>query len=352
MKTIKSILWISVASLVLLLFIVEQQNKNHKLTDSPSKKDWQEPNDWFFNQRAYPSTNIDLKSYTKAKQQVLEMRKTKQNPLEFEYVEVPNISGRVVDIEMFDGDENKILVGTASGGVFVTENNGISWEAITDDIQSLSIGDIAIAPSNQDILYVGTGEPNAGGGSLAYDGTGIYKSLDQGETWNPTNLDYNGSISRIVVDSENPDIAYAGLMGRLFQNDSERGLYRTIDGGDTWEKTLYIDDSTGVIDIVMDPFDNSTLYCATWTRVRRPSFRDYGGIGSGIYKSTDGGISWSLLSNFPNNTENLGRIGLAISKSSSPAKLYAIYSSGDGPLLGFSSSEDGGENWIEHNIGK
>lgn len=314
-----------------------------------SKKNWLEPNDWFYNQRAYPDGKVNIDQYRKAQQKALDMRgQLSKSPLEYKPVIVPNISGRVVDIEMLE-DQQTVFVGTASGGVFRSKDQGATWNPISDEIPSLSIADIEIT-SNPELIYVATGEPNAGGGSLAYDGTGVYKSIDGGDSWTSTSLDYTGSIGKIVSDPDDPQKVVAGLMGRLFENNAERGIYLTEDGGDSWTQTLYIDDSTGVIDVIMDPLNSKILYCATWTRVRRPAFRDYGGTGSGIYKSIDGGMSWELLTSYANNQDDLGRIGLAMSENLEENKLYAISSFGSGPMKGFSVSSDGGQTWSEKSI--
>ncbi len=339
---------IAVVSIAALsLFFVDYPFSDSQ--DTPPKKNWQEPNDWFYVQRAFPDGKIQVDQYVKARKKALDMKaENLKSPLDYVPVEVPNISGRVVDIEML-GDQQTIFAGTASGGLFRSTDQGESWEAFSDQVPSLSIADLEIS-TDPNVMYLATGEPNAGGGSLAYDGSGIYKTTDGGLNWNPTALDYVGSIGKIVIDPENEDKVIAGLMGRLFENNSERGIYLTTDGGATWQQTLYINDSTGVIDIVMDPMDANIVYCATWTRVRRPAYRDYGGTGSGIFKSTDGGFTWNLLDAYPNNQENLGRIGLAMSQNLEQNKLYAISSLGNGPLNSFSVSDDGGESWDQKSI--
>ena len=143
----------------------------------------------------------------------------------------------------------------------------------------------AIAPSNSDILYCGTGEANAGGGSLCYDGAGIFKSIDAGTHWSYAGLDVTRNTGRIAIDPKNPDRVFAATMGDLFGNNPDRGLYRTTDGGLTWQNVLFSDDSTGAIDVVIHPLHSDTVFATLWTRVRRPDRRQYGGVASGIYRS-------------------------------------------------------------------
>jgi photosystem II stability/assembly factor-like uncharacterized protein len=248
---------------------------------------------------------------------------------------------------MHPDDISTIYAGAASGGLFKSTNGGFSWVPIFDEAISLSIGDVEIAPSDPDILYVGTGESNAGGGSLAYDGYGVYRSDDGGSTWQHLGLEATGSVGRVVIHPGNPDTAFVAAMGRLFSDNADRGVYRTQDGGTSWEKVLYISDSTGAIDLVIDPEEPDILYAAMWERVRRPDRRKYGGPGCGIYKTTDGGDSWSELTNgLPGF--NKGRIGIDISQSDRNT-LYAIYADEIGYFKGVYKTTNGGNTWVQTN---
>lgn len=243
---------------------------------------------------------------------------------------------------------NTYYAAAASGGVFKSTNAGTTWQAIFDNEPTLAIGDIAIAPSDEDIIYVGTGEPNAGGGSIAYDGNGVYRSDDSGETWSQIGLEQTGSISKIIVHPTNPDIAYAGAMGHLFTTGPDRGLFRTLDGGQNWEKVLFINDSTGIIDIAIHPNNPNILYASAWQRVRTAYRRAYGGPSSGIYKSIDGGNTWLQLTlGLP---ETAGRIGITISPSF-PNVLYAMYEhETSGYLKAVYRSSNNGNSWVKREL--
>ncbi len=309
------------------------------------------PGEWGFRQRAYPNGEINRKAFSEAmaflqskKDALYELGKYGMEVNEWEFCGPTNIGGRVTDIEVAN---NYVYVAAASGGIFRTINNGGYWESIFDDAASLSIGDMAVAPSDPMIIYAGTGEPNAGGGSLTYDGNGVYKTTDGGDSWHHKGPENIGSIGRMVVSAENPDVCYVGAMGYLFENNPERGVYRTRDGGETWENVLHINDSTGIIDMAINPVSPDTVYAAAWQRVRRPNRRSYGGPSSGIYRSIDGGDTWSELTNGLPNTA--GRIGITVSKSN-PEILYAFYTDANtANVEGIYKTTDYGESWFPVN---
>ncbi len=330
--------------------LISDFNKNAVSAEIDSPEEEHTPNDWQFRQRAYPSGSIDSKAYFSA----LSFRKDKsaekksllrngQNMTPWEFGGPTNIGGRITDIEMAGSNPTAIFVGAASGGIFKSVDDGTTWLPIFDDQMNLSIGDMAIAPSNESIIYVGTGEANAGGGSLAYDGNGVYRSNDGGDSWIHLGLDSIGSVGKVVINSKDPDNCFVGAMGYLFENNNDRGVYRTSDGGNSWENVLFINDSTGVIDMAIHPANTDTIYAATWERVRRVDRRSYGGPSSGIYRSIDGGDSWQELTNgLPASS---GRIGIAISESN-PEILYAIYAADpSGNIQGLYKSIDDGNTW-------
>ena len=315
-------------------------------------KETEKPNEWFFRQRAYPENSINRDAYKAGIKKAMEQRKTLTDKASVWEFEGPvNIEGRITDIELLPGNSQVIFIGSASGGVFKSENAGISWIPVFDDMPSLSIGDIAISPSNPDVIYVGTGEANAGGGSLAYDGLGVFKSVDGGQTWQYAGLEDCGSVGRVAVDPDNPDIVYVAAMGRLFSNSSKGGVYKSTDGGQTWEQKLFISDSTGAIDIVINTMHPDTVFAAMWERVRRPERRQYGGETSGIYRSADGGETWTELTNgLPVNGNDKGRIGIDLC-AFNPKIIYAVYADKTGYFKGVYKSQDNGNSWIKRDNG-
>jgi photosystem II stability/assembly factor-like uncharacterized protein len=245
-----------------------------------------------------------------------------------------NMGGRITSISVFEEDPSTYWVATASGGLLKTTNNGITFEHQFDRENTVSIGDVCVAPSNRDIIYVGTGEANPRN-SVSY-GDGVYKSTDGGKTWTNVGLNKSFQIGKILVHPKDPNIVYVGALGRLWGPNEERGLFKSTDGGKTWRKILYVDDRTGVIDMRMSPADPNTLIVATWERKRdeydgyfdNPPVPDqYGPVvthapGTALYKTTDGGENFRKLTNgLP--TVKMGRIGLDWSRKN-PNVVYAI----------------------------
>ncbi len=231
------------------------------------------------------------------------------------------MSGRVSDIAVHPENSRVFYVGYASGGVFKTENSGNTMYPVFDHQDALGIGDIAISKANPNILWVGTGENNSSRSS--YAGAGVFKSDDAGESWEYVGLRNSQHIGRIITHPTNEDIAWVASLGALYSYNSERGIYKTTDGGETWDRTLFINDSTGVIDLVIHPENPQILWAASWERERAAWNFKEGGEGSAIYKSTDGGETWTKSVNgFPQG-DFVGRIGLDVSHSN-PDVIYAI----------------------------
>lgn len=250
--------------------------------------------------------------------------------------------GRITDLEVVPGTSAHIYIGAASGGVWKSENHGTTWEPIFDDAANLSIGDIALAPSDPLEMWVGTGEANNRNSSPW--GEGIYHSSDGGKTWALRGLEETRHIGRVVVHPSNPDVVWVAAVGHLFGPNEERGVFKSTDRGMTWRKVLYVDENTGAIDLALDPADPSTVYAATYQRRRRAWGFNGGGPGSGIYKSRDGGESWAELSGgLPEG--DMGRIGLAVS-ARNPNLVMAVVEAEDG---GVYRSEDKGETWRKVN---
>lgn len=246
--------------------------------------------------------------------------------LKWQFLGPVNISGRCTDIAVAEprGKSYIMYVATASGGVWKTINEGVTWEPVFEQQASTAIGDIALDPQNQQVLWVGTGEANIFRSSQA--GCGIYKTTDGGKTWKNMGLENTFTIARIVINPKNSDIVYVAASGHEWTTNPDRGVYKTSDGGNTWEKVLYVNEMTGAIDLVMDPSDPNTLYASTWQRIRKKwndprTEETYSG--SGIWKTTNGGKSWEQINVGIPEPKFRGRIGLDIARSN-PKVVYAF----------------------------
>ncbi|MDE2148666.1 MAG: glycosyl hydrolase [Gammaproteobacteria bacterium] len=256
----------------------------------------------------------------------------------------PFIGGRVVAVTGVPGERNLFYMGAVDGGVWRSTDYGVKWVNLTDSKlppgASNSIGAIAVAPSNHKIIYAGTGESDIRGDLIT--GDGVFRSDDAGKTWHAAGLADTHTISAIVVDPHNPDVIYAASMGHVFKPNSERGVFKSTDGGKTWGKILFVDAGTGAIDLVMDPKNPEVLYAAMWQAYRTPWTLQSGGPGSGLYKSSDGGAHWTEISRHPGFPHGvLGRIGVSVA-ASDPKVVYAIVQAKDGGVF---RSDDGGDSW-------
>ena len=269
-------------------------------------------------------------------------------PLRFRYI--GPVGNRIASVAGIAGDANTYYAGAASGGIWKTVDAGIHWTPIFDDQSVSSVGALAVAPSNPNIVWAGTGEPWIR--SHISVGNGLYKSTDAGRTWAHSGPDSASRTGRIVIDPANPDIVFAAAQGHSYGPEQERGVYRTTDGGRTWQRVLFVDANTGAIDVVMHPTDSRTLFAAMWQLELHTWGRESGGMGSGIYVTHDGGDTWTKLQGHGLPTHEIGKVGLAISRSN-PNRVYALIETGDGnPLHGRPTdngelwrSEDGGVNW-------
>jgi len=251
--------------------------------------------------------------------------------------------GRVDDVEALPDDPSTILVASATGGLWKSVNGGTTWKALFQHQSVSTIGDVAFAPSDPSVIWVGTGEPNNRQSTTW--GDGVYRSTDGGTTWTHVGLEETRQIGRVRVDPNDPGVAYVAAQGNLWKPNAERGVYRTRDGGKSWKKVLYVDTLTGATDLVVDPSDPRTLYAATYQRLRRTWGFNGGGPGSGIWKTTDGGDHWTELSGgLPSGPK--GRIALDIS-ASSPDVLYATVQHADSG--GVYRTDDGGATWTRVN---
>jgi len=249
-----------------------------------------------------------------------------------------NMGGRIDDFAAVESNPRVIYVATASGGLWKTANNGVTWEPLFDDQVTSSIGDVTVSPSHPDIVWVGTGEPNNRQSSSW--GDGVYKSEDGGRTWKKMGLGETHHIGRIAIHPTNPDVVYVAALGHLWGPNKERGLFRTTDGGKTWVNTKFIDENTGYVDLAIDLQNPSTLYAAAYQRRRTAFGFSGGGPGSALYKTTDGGETWIRLTNgLPEGPT--GRIGIDIYRSN-PSIVYAIIENKSGGVF---RSEDKGLTW-------
>ena len=271
---------------------------------------------------------------------------TKQmKPLEFRHI--GPVGNRLISVTGVAGDPMTYYVGAASGGIWKTVDGGIHWKPVFDKQRVHSIGALALAPSEPEVVYAGTGESFIR--SNVSIGNGVWRSTDGGTTWKHLGLKNTGRISRIIVHPTNPDIAYVAALGHGYTPQQERGIYKTIDGGATWKQVLHVDKGTGASDLVMDPFNPRILFAGMWSLEIRPWTRKSGGPGGGIYRSTDGGETWKKLKEKGLPKGEVGKIALAMTPAQQ-GRLYALIETGDGiPLNGKPTNT--GELWRSENRG-
>ncbi|HVS47039.1 MAG TPA: glycosyl hydrolase, partial [Verrucomicrobiae bacterium] len=231
----------------------------------------------------------------------------------------PFIGGRVVAIAGVPSNPNLFYFGGVEGGIWRSTDYGQEWTNISDGkLPGIadSIGALAVAPSNPRVIYAGSGESDIRGD---FDtGDGVYKSTDAGKTWQYAGLRDTHTTSALAIHPSDPNIVYASSMGHVFKSNTERGVFKTTDGGKTWKKILFVDDNTGAIDVVMDSHDPRVLYASMWQAQRQPWKLTSGGPGSGLYKTTDGGAHWTNISNHPGFAHGLlGRMGISVSPTNS-----------------------------------
>jgi photosystem II stability/assembly factor-like uncharacterized protein len=334
--------------ILVFLTVLSCKEDNVNLPQGPDKA----PGSWMYNQRAFPN-GINREAKALAIKQYKSMVKSSDSRFDKEWKQVGpiNIGGRITDISLHPTDKDIMYAGSSVGGVWKSIDRGYEWELIFEEEGGISIGNIEVSTNEPNTIYVGTGEANGSATSGAFFGNGMYKSTDAGETWQNIGLPKSDHIGRILVHPEDSDIVYVAVAGKLYGKNDERGVYKTINGGESWEQTLFISDSTAVIDISMSPLEPDVIFAASWERTRFAIGRTYGGMTSGLHRSIDGGESWELLTNgLPAPDTLTGRIGVAVSPSD-PNKIYASYTS-DPITNRFSavySSSDQGESWTELN---
>jgi photosystem II stability/assembly factor-like uncharacterized protein len=271
-------------------------------------------------------------------------KKKGKGPAEFESLKYrlvgPAVGGRVARVSGVVGNPLVYYAATASGGVWKSEDGGITWKSIFDDQPISSIGSIVVSPSNPNVIYVGSGEANIRGNVAA--GNGIYKSNDAGKTWQHVWVQ-EGQIGTMAVHPTNPDIAFAAVLGHAFGPNPERGVYRTKDGGKTWQQVLKKDNDTGASDVCIDPGNPSIVFAGFWQARRTPWGLTSAGPGSGLYASHDGGDTWKQLkSGSAGLPEGMwGKVGCAVAPSDG-RRVYALIEAEKGGLF---RSDDGGDSW-------
>ncbi len=344
--------------LVLILFVMSilliKENEKINFRGEFSSKDQKHsfPTEYEWVKRSFPYFKIDQEAQLDAINKTQEMRENsrlnkKSSTVKWELAGPLNIGGRISDIEFNPKQPNIVYAGAAAGGVFKSTDTGETWFPVFDDAPTLMIGDIAVDPINPDIIYVGTGEGN--GSHNNFPGIGVFKSTDAGLTWESVGLELTSNIGRVIVDPKNNNIVYVAAVGSNFFPHPERGLYKSTNSGESWENILFVDDTTGCIDIAIDPVDPNFLIASMWHRNRQPGYgqseTSFGPSG-GVFRSFDGGTNWEKLDDsngLPSIQQKIGRIGLSISPSD-PNNIYALYNDG-GIISGFYKSTNKGDSW-------
>jgi photosystem II stability/assembly factor-like uncharacterized protein len=322
----------------------------------PEEENPAEPAEWMWLQRANADGTIPPTAYREALAQArkIELDTARANPLlgfrQWESLGPSNIGGRLIDLVIDPLTPGTVYVAAGTGGVWKSTDGGATLTSVWPDDLSQSMGALAIGPDGT--LYAGTGEPDHGGGG-SYYGTGVYRSTDGGQTWASVGLTNTGAIGRIRIDPANPQRIFVAAQGRLFDTGGERGVFLSENGGTTWRQLLDgINNSTGAIDLAINPGNPDIILAALWDKLRFPDGREYGGPGSGVYRSADGGETWARLgAPLPAPETEPGRIGVAFADSD-PNRAYAISNDRIGNLTGFFVSTDAGATWTRPMTGE
>ena len=263
------------------------------------------------------------------------------NQLKLRNIGPAAMGGRTVDFAVLESNTSIIYAAVGPSGVWKSVNAGVTWLPVFHKENAVAVGAVAVSQSNPDIVWAGSGEATAR--NSVGIGDGVYKSEDGGKTWKNMGLPDSRHISRIIIDTANPDVVYVGSQGHLFGPNEERGVFKTADGGKTWKRTLFVNPDTGASDLAIDPSNNKILYAGMWNYRRNPFYFRSGGAGSGVYRTLDGGETWKILdgNGLPSTEVIVGRIGLGVSRSR-PNVVYALVEAKDGGLF---RSDDKGETW-------
>ena len=357
MKSITSKVLLSIGLLFVILFSFTKLNEASFSEVSQNDIINEYPHEWMYNQRAYPDNYINTEAMKNA---IIQSKEIKANRSiqgsDWSLIGPLNTGGRITDVAISPVNDDVLYVGTATGGIFKSINRGADWEPIFDEIAKPSIGDLVIAPNNPQKIYVGTGEANGSATDGAYFGNGVYSSDNGGTSWNHLGLEETHHIGRVVVDPSDEDRVFVAAAGKLYGKNDERGIYRSTNGGSDWEQVLFVTDSTAAIDVAMNYVNPDILFAAMWERTRKPWQRDYGGETSAIHRSLDGGDTWQELGaahGLPAASPDTGRIGIAISDSH-PNIIYARYTTNEitTTFNGLYKSTDNGDNWSLVTLGE
>jgi photosystem II stability/assembly factor-like uncharacterized protein len=296
----------------------------------------------------YPNDKFDQKYFNKviASSNVIAANKDQQTDLNWRMEGPLNIGGRINCISLNPDDESEIWIGTSAGGVFRSSDAGQSWEELGNDFAYMSIGSIAFDNSNTDIVYVGTGDPNISG--YPHAGNGVYKTMDGGATWEHKGPSEVGIVSKLLVDPSSSDVIYMAAMGTPWEEGPNRGVYKSIDGGDTWDQVLFLSNQAGLSSLVFHPNTPDTLYAAGWDRIRSNTQSIVEGNHSRIYRSMDAGDTWETLEGgLPQEIMSRAAVDVSISD---PSVLYASFVNEDMQFYGVYKSTNYGDTWTATNI--
>ncbi len=311
------------------------------------------PHDLFSIQRSYPDRVFDWQGWQKTMRRARQTETLQERDnncsgtlADWTLQGPSNIAGRVNALAVKPDNPQTLLAGFSGGGIFKTTDAGVNWHPVFDGNPELSIGHLTFDPSNPNVAYAGTGDSNMP--AYVFNGEGLFKSTDAGETWNYLGLNQAGIISKIIVHPTQPQVLYAASMGNPYTRDNQRGVYKSIDGGQNWQQVHFVSDQAGAADLVMDPSNPEVLYASFWDRIRNNSESVIFGVHARIYKTTDAGANWTLLGGgLP--TGKMGRTGLVISRQN-PQKLYALYTDTLSKVGAIYLTTNGGDTWSPFSI--